>query len=118
MFSSCHVPTTPQGLHKNILVVRHGHPVYDQFYCHHQKFVVVDQDIAFVGVWGGGGGGGGLPTLLDLPRASHPVYNQFYWHHQKFVVVGRKVGVGVGVGVGGSLLRFKSKLCWVLEWRF
>eukprot|EP00474_Spongospora_subterranea_P010016 CRZ10474.1 hypothetical protein [Spongospora subterranea] len=39
-----------EGLHSNIFVVRHGPPnPLLTYYCHHQKFVVVDQDIAFVG---------------------------------------------------------------------
>jgi phospholipase D1/2 len=38
------------SLHPNIFVIRHGHPTPLTVYVsHHQKFVCVDQDIAFVG---------------------------------------------------------------------
>ena len=39
-----------KALHPNILCLRHGHPQpLTVYFCHHQKFVVVDQKIAFVG---------------------------------------------------------------------
>src|SRR3990167_7971982 len=45
-----------EGLHENIKVVRHPNNILPVIYSHHQKFVVVDQIIAFVGgidlAWG------------------------------------------------------------------
>lgn len=38
------------ALHPNIHCIRHGHPTpFTVYFCHHQKFVVVDYNIAFVG---------------------------------------------------------------------
>lgn len=37
-------------LHPRIFCIRHGHPTpWNIYVCHHQKFVVVDQDVALVG---------------------------------------------------------------------
>ncbi|SPR00024.1 unnamed protein product (mitochondrion) [Plasmodiophora brassicae] len=50
------VATEMMSLHPNVTVIRHGPSPLLVKFCHHQKFVVVDQDIAFVGgfdIWKG-----------------------------------------------------------------